>query len=387
MDTWEVEKKEFDDICLKIDDKKFKETSLYNENSYETLLNSLNNSRYFRSRHADEPVTIVDSENGITYEFSRASNHFVFFILNQLKNVEPTNIVRLNIQLRFRHVNGIEKEFIKRFNASTGFKTLKINSNEKMKLKTYENLATSFLFTLSYNLDMSIIELKSLDEFLMPQRDYGRERNPLDKINPPHRRYIPDLVYYYQMALASETVSLKFLSFYHIIEYFFEKVYNDDLLFTVKEKLTAPDFSYKKDKEITKLIKIIQNKTKIRSDTLTFDEKEALKLVLEKYVSLDQLKDNLKDYDSKLIDYYKTKEVSFSHGNKIDFNSSEENTYKNISSRVYQTRNSIVHSKEGDKPKYIPYQHEKQLLHEIPLIKIISEEIIIRSSEILFDSE
>jgi ABC-type cobalamin/Fe3+-siderophores transport system ATPase subunit len=151
--------------------------------------------------------------------------------------------------------------------------------------------------------------------------------------------------------------------------------------------LTAPDFSYKKDKEIMKLIKIIQKKTQKRSETVMFDEKEALRLVLEKYVSLEQLKDDLNDYDPKLIDYYGKNEVSFSRGNKIDFSSNKENIYKDISARVYQTRNSIVHSKEGDKPKYIPYQHEKQLLHEISLIKIISEEIIIQSSEVLFDSE
>jgi hypothetical protein len=233
---------------------------------------------------------------------------------------------------------------------------------------------------------LSIIETKSLEELSLPQRNYERKRNNLNEMNPPCRKYIADLVYYYQTARSSETASLKFLSYYHIIEYFFEKVYNDDLLITVKDKLTSPDFSYRNNKEIKSLIQIIQKKTKIRSDTLTFDEKEALKLVLEKYVSLDKLKDTINDYDPDLIEYYKTKEVSFSRGNKIDFNSNKDNIYTNISARIYKTRNSIVHSKEGDKPKYIPYRHEKHLLKEIILMEIITEDIILSSSDILFDS-
>jgi hypothetical protein len=393
---WEIDKKELEEICSNLNEKKLNETSLYSENSYEILLNPLN-SRYFRVKPREEIITIEDDTNKIRYEISRASNHFMFFILNQLKEPKfsKNNYIKSRISFKLRRLfdnrnlrqQTLEKEdFLTLFNDSTGFLTLKINSHEKQNIDSYENLSTSFLFNLSYNLGLSIIETKTLDELSLPQRNYERKRNNLSEMNPPCRKYIADLVYYYQTARSSETASLKFLSYYHIIEYFFEKVYNDDLLTTVKDKLTSPDFSYKNNKEIKKLIQTIQKKTKIRSDTLTFDEKEALKLVLEKYVSLDKLKDSINDYDPDLIEHYKTKEVSFSRGNKIDFNSNKENILSNISSRIYKTRNSIVHSKEGDKPKYIPYKHEKQLLKEIILIEIITEDIIISSSNILFDS-
>lgn len=150
--------------------KKLKETSLYNENSYETLLNLRNSSRYLFSRNGDERTTIIDNDNGITYEISRASDHFVFFILNQIKELETPSFIKHNINFRFRRFNETENNFLKKLNASTGFLTLEINPIEKTKIKTYENLASSFLFTLSYNLGTSIIELKSIDEFSMPER-------------------------------------------------------------------------------------------------------------------------------------------------------------------------------------------------------------------------
>ena len=43
--------------------------------------------------------------------------------------------------------------------------------------------------------------------------------------------------------------------------------------------------------------------------------------------------------------------------------------------------NAIVHSKEGEKSKYEPFKHDKQLAKELPLIRAVAEEIIINSAE------
>ena len=90
--------------------------------------------------------------------------------MNQIKELETPSFIKHNINFRFRRFNETENNFLKKLNASTGFLTLEINPIEKTKIKTYENLASSFLFTLSYNLGTSIIELKSIDEFSMPER-------------------------------------------------------------------------------------------------------------------------------------------------------------------------------------------------------------------------
>ena len=40
-----------------------------------------------------------------------------------------------------------------------------------------------------------------------------------------------------------------YISFYHIIEYYFDEVYQKKLLDDMREKITSPDFSYKNDKK------------------------------------------------------------------------------------------------------------------------------------------
>ena len=59
----------------------------------------------------------------------------------------------------------------------------------------------------------------------------------------------------------------------------------------------------------------------------------------------------------------------------------KENIYSNLSERIYSTRNSIVHSKQGDKPKFIPFKDKIDLFKEIPLIRFIAEEIVFATSK------
>jgi hypothetical protein len=56
---------------------------------------------------------------------------------------------------------------------------------------------------------------------------------------------------------------------------------------------------------------------------------------------------------------------------------------KDLVQRIYFTRNAIVHSKDGEKGKYLPFSHEKQLVKEVPLLRFISEAIIISNSNVV----
>ncbi len=52
-----------------------------------------------------------------------------------------------------------------------------------------------------------------------------------------------------------------------------------------------------------------------------------------------------------------------------------------LAKRIYYTRNSLVHSKGGkNNERYRPYENEKELQKEIPLVKAVAELIIINSS-------
>jgi hypothetical protein len=109
----------------------------------------------------------------------------------------------------------------------------------------------------------------------------------------------------------------------------------------------------------------------------------ALRLTLTRYVEIGQLASDLEAFDDTLLDYYSEQAVSFCGGDTVSFRSSEpSDVLKALSSRIYKTRNALVHSKEGSKGRFIPFTNDRDLLPEIALIRFIAEQIIMATSSI-----
>ena len=113
------------------------------------------------------------------------------------------------------------------------------------------------------------------------------------------------------------------------------------------------------------------------------DEKESLKYVLTEYVPIDELKARIDAINPASVNYYQNNKVSFCNATSISW-TDLQGVYTKIRDRVYNTRNSLVHSKSGKNfQRYRPYKDETQLQLEIPLVQAIAELIIINSSKIL----
>jgi len=356
------------------------------QNKYEVSV--VQGSRFY-PRGADS-ICKEDTVNKLNYCLDLPSNEYLlFFIENLVKLAESENISRPFMLHRLRsiyvHINNdgetielfdILKEMIPRF------LTLQINSEADKTLKEFESLSSSFLFTIGFNTDLSFLPFNITEDFTRAVRIGQLSRSRIEDIEPPKRKYQQDLILFYQKGISSESADLQFLSFYHIMEHFFEKIYNEDLLQSVKNKLTTPNFSYKRSQDLNSLVKTIQNKLRYKNEEFQIIEPEALKLVLDKFVEdFEDIKDEINTYDSNLLDYYKTNEISFSKGNRVNFDEDRQAVLKNLRERIYKTRNSIVHSKETDKAKYLPFKHDKELGIEIILMRIIAEHIIIASSK------
>ena len=130
-------------------------------------------------------------------------------------------------------------------------------------------------------------------------------------------------------------------------EHFYESVYKDELVRIVKEQLTLPSFSIKREREIMKLINIIKDKIKKDKEDFDGDELESLELVIEKYVNIEELEKKIKNVSNELADYYDKKSISFSKGIPINFRD-KDNLRKNVAKRIYFTRNALVHYKSND---------------------------------------
>jgi hypothetical protein len=210
-----------------------------------------------------------------------------------------------------------------------------------------------------------------------------RARN-VEELDAPRRSYTSDLVYHYQMGVATDNPATEYLSYYHVAEHFFDEVFNDDLIERVQDTITRPDFSYKNKRNIQRLLKEVTGRIKIRDERVTFNEQEALRLIIERHVDVDELYQEIKSYDESLLHHYKSNKVSFSDGNVVNLEDPDvPRTVEAIARRIYKTRNAIVHSKEGERGRYIPFRHDRILVREVPLIRFIAESVILSTSEII----
>ena len=93
-------------------------------------------------------------------------------------------------------------------------------------------------------------------------------------------------------------------------------------------------------------------------DSYSLNELESLKYVLNKYVSVDNLKARINTIDSNALNYYQNNKVAFCNAPVIGWSDSQ-GVFTQLAKRIYFTRNSLVHSKSGkNKERYRPYQDE-----------------------------
>ena len=329
-----------------------------------------------------------DDENELKYKIDTPSNEFLFKMV-ELK-IRPNAIMmlrRLPIFEKMREGKGkIEKKTILDLLRMVyrDCITLKINSIHVQDKIMFEHLADAFIFSINYNMDIGIRQTYDLEN-IHERRINTRFRNvELEKISAPKRIYKKELVEQYNMASITEDPFIQYLCYYHILEHFYEHVYKEQLITIVKEQLTMPNFSIKKDKEIIKLIDRIKEKIKVDKQNFDGDELESLELVIKKYIDIDSLQSKIEENNDQLVDYYDKQKINFSKGIPVNFND-KENLYKNIAKRIYSTRNALVHYKSNDftqkeKGMYRPFDDRPELTKEVPLIRILAEEVIIKNS-------
>ena len=106
-----------------------------------------------------------------------------------------------------------------------------------------------------------------------------------------------------------------------------------------------------------------------------------MRLTFEKHIDTSVLLEKVKEYDANLVEFYRSNQVPFSDGDTVNLESGDSaQIISLLAKRIYKTRNAIVHSKDGDKVRYIPFEHDKLLVMEVPLARFIAELIILKNS-------
>lgn len=379
---------EYEEMRLSLSSFNSEATYIYNNNELEILLNPLE--PRFGSRFQEDVIEL--SSESISYSIQEPSNELILTFLTSFPNNEIREYRRsLPPRYLFQRLTENGNEEIDIFDILIRLTrvtlALKIVSNENLSFETLKLHANSFLFNLAYNTEATYKLVFDISDFSVVRNHvfFRRGLNP-SEIEPPKLFYHSELTEHYNLALSSDNSFIQFISYYHIMEYFFDDVYNEALISSVRDVLQHPGFSSKKPKEISRLIDVIQKKTKVTKEEFLGSELEALELTLKQYVSMEELKISLSEFDSDLINYYRTHEVSFSKGDTIDLgDTSNDKLPKKVAARIYKTRNSLVHNKSNntrlkDRGIYHPFSNEKELTNEIPLMRTIAEWIIINSA-------
>ena len=76
-----------------------------------------------------------------------------------------------------------------------------------------------------------------------------------------------DVVDYYKLALSSNDAYIKYISFYHIMEYFYDEVFKKKMINDLRDKITNPGFSYKNDDKVYEMALFIKNRLRMNDES------------------------------------------------------------------------------------------------------------------------
>lgn len=406
-------------------------TEIYSGSSYESFINEPfefeRESMHFRNRFTkrkskkfleDEYADIDKEETEDFYikaipdkkpficEISEISEIFIAHIINYiLCNIERHHW-KFKLRLIMMHSvyrnesretgTTFEDLIIDYFKES--FMTLKIRTNDEKDKAFFEKLTNNYFFKFmcKYNLPLTLQSKEQNYFFREKGEKYKNYYEDIYKGINPELFYNEKLFTYFTKAMTSDDVLVKFLSFYHIIEYNFDKLFNDYIIKEIKGWLNDPEISMEDDDTILKFVDKVK---KIKGKSIEEgqgNESEAFLLVLKKYIEPDKLKQKLSSLtkdkikekykvlieENNMLEYYKNNSVVFASDKlRINFNDNSS-MLSSIEKRIYKTRNSLVHSKYNH--NYKTYNHNKDedsLRKEIPLIRAIAIDIIINTSE------
>lgn len=372
---------------------------LYDDHSYEVAVRLHRLSDRYDLSEDTLAYNALDAEEGITYTLGPPSKDYIVLVLQNYEN-EPAELQTL---FSGRSLHDVAKFCDAKLEKASVFDCLQLDkgiltlriaykpandlSHSTLPIGEFEVLAASLIFQLSYNLDVAITEIRQFED-LLPAffREGGFRSSDISDIQVPKRRRIPELVYFYQAAISSESPAAQFLSFYHVVEYFFDEVFEKHSVKAVREALTRAGFSVKRDADISSLIDMaVKGRKLLPSGAVSTNEKEALQLTLKDYVKLDAIRSLLSKHRGDIIRHYKENNVPFVKGDtKLDLEHADtEQVIRKLANRIYMTRNAVVHSKGGSVERYVPFRHDKDLSQEVPLIRAVAEEIIEASSTLI----
>jgi hypothetical protein len=313
----------------------------------------------------DAPLSL-QNDQGTRIEIGRPS---VLFVLSLTDVDQLDRSLRRHMSLALINRTREQRTLSELFRFSTIKVLATPDSALGRSIQRMHNLAEAAIFHFAFGQGLSISFTKSWERTY-----YWLGRKEREAVQFPRRTYNSELVSYYNLALGSDSLVLGFLALYKILEYFYTSVSENTLHQKVREMIAAPDFLPSKPKKLRELIKTIR-----QFDT-RLDELGALKLVLETYFEKAGLRCWIEEYEGLNGPYFTQNAQVFNSTMRIDTN--DASIVGNIAARIYAIRNALVHNKEGELARFVPYSGQEETLQkEVQILLHVAEQLIIKTGK------
>lgn len=307
-------------------------------------------------------------------EISQASD---FFIWSNLFNEAFFDLIIERLMFWQRRGGGTN--FLEMIRRPPTIKVRNLKEGNKEGAERKSNLlinASIFTYTSLRDNPIALLDEWPRRPSKRPKSFSFTERYKGNDFRLPRLEFNEDLVRFYQLAASTDTISFKFLSYYHILEYYFLDV-SDNLLYD-RLSMRINDLNFRTTS--TNLDRIIQD---VNAHKTEMDETIMLKNVLRKFVIEDEIMEFIKKYEEFHDDNLYTKKKMIFGTEVAGIKLTTGHIFGPIAKRMKVIRNALVHSSDrhGRNIRFVPFStNESQIIRrELPLMKFLSEKVITAS--------
>ncbi len=319
-----------------------------------------------------------EGKNGDIVNVSQASKEFALSYFNSEKYTLWFGRLVERLKRRSERRSGRSPMRIRAEELFPNFHTIRFQPKRKPAKANIKDMAEapikSCLFSLSYNRNESWEIFQDVNTKGLV---YSPPNEDDETLEIPNAEYENAAVTYYKVARSSQFPSQIFLSFYHILEYHFLRVADEDLHGAVKAQLNDPSFRADYD-NVSKLI------ATLKKNDSTVDEKEMLRGVLRRFVP-----------EAEFIEFVKSKEAEageklYSGGKQKIFGDSfpmklePGHALSNAAAILKHVRNALVHSSDrySREDCFLPFSDsEDVIIKYIPLVEYLAERVIFSTAK------
>lgn len=210
--------------------------SLYDSKCFEIAVKPQDNDRFPLFRYHDEEQHKV-SEHGYTLCLSKASQEY---IVSTICSIADSDILAGNFLISFRHRihRGFSVNEFQDFCDQFTLITVKITSESDCSHTEFNRMLNSYLFNIAYNTSIVFTPF-NLHESREPRRLRVRRNGQLF----PYKSYNNELIKYYYQAITASMPLTQYLAYYHVAEFFFQSIAENDAFSKIESIITHPSFS------------------------------------------------------------------------------------------------------------------------------------------------